>query len=70
MNAANFVKDYLPLPPTPTNNECPPGGNTILVILQTCLRASSNNTNPIYAKLSLYSLSASVITGSNLSFGI
>lgn len=59
MKAANLVSDYLPLPPTPTNKECPPEGNTILVIRQTCFKASSNNTNPINAKLSLYSFNAS-----------
>jgi len=44
---ANLDNDYLPEPPTPTNKACPEGGSTILQILQTCFKASSNNTNPI-----------------------
>ena len=56
---ASFDNDYLPEPPTPTNNACPAGAYTILVILQTCLIASSKRTNPINALLSLYSFKAS-----------
>ena len=49
MKAASFVSDYLPYPPTPTNKACPEDGRTILVILQTCLSASSKRTSPMYA---------------------
>ncbi len=55
MKAANFVKDYLPDPPTPTNSACPDGGKIILVILQICFMASSKRTSPITGLLSLYS---------------
>ena len=61
MNDANLDKDYLPEPPTPISKAWPLGGNTILVILQTCFNASSNNIRPILAKLLLYSFNASVI---------
>jgi hypothetical protein len=70
INEANLVRDYFPEPPTPTNKACPADGITILQILQICFIASSKRTNPIYAKLSLYSLKASVKCNSNLSLGI
>lgn len=53
MKAANFVSDYLPLPPTPTNKACPEGVDIILDILQTCLIASSNKTKFISTRFSL-----------------
>lgn len=49
MNEASLDKDYLPEPPTPINKACPDGGKTILVILQTCFKASSNKIKPILA---------------------
>ncbi len=53
MNADNFANDYLPFPPTPTNNACPGVYEITQVILQICFIASSNNIRFISTKLSL-----------------
>ena len=47
MEPANLDKDYLPEPPTPTNNACPLGYDIILHIFNTCFNASSKRTKPI-----------------------
>lgn len=47
IKAESLERDYLPEPPTPTNNACPEGGSTILEILVICFKASSKRTNPI-----------------------
>jgi len=48
MNEANLTRDYLPDPPTPTNNALDLGYDIILEILSKCLIASSKRTNYIF----------------------
>lgn len=70
INEESLDKDYLPEPPTPTSKACPDGGKIILQILQTCFKASSKSTKPMYALLSLYSFNPSSIIADNFSFAI
>lgn len=47
MEDANLVIDYLPDPPTPTNNAFPPGYFNIRETINKCSIAKLNNTRSI-----------------------
>ena len=62
MNDANFVRDYFPEPPTPTNNAFPLGELIILESLNKWYKASSKITRLIYFEefFSLYAYNLAI----------
>jgi hypothetical protein len=62
MNAANLVRDYLPLPPTPTRRAFPNGYFIMRPIMSKCSTAKLNNTKSIGLSLIMLWFSRDVST--------